>query len=116
METIDNKDTFTVDREFILEAYEAACGDWKARLETKFPTLFNTNRYIGRHYKVGDLSYSERKKGAERTQTALLGSEGIIVSEVYIMKAGLHNSPKRFVDVLIGSSIYKIFFEERYLV
>lgn len=32
--------TFEVNKEFILEAYTAACSTWKSKLRTKFPEIF----------------------------------------------------------------------------
>ena len=37
---------YTVDEEFIKQAHEAACSDWKSRIEDKFPELFPTNKYV----------------------------------------------------------------------
>jgi hypothetical protein len=34
------KETFTVDKEFILEAHRAACLEWEKKIEKKFPELF----------------------------------------------------------------------------
>lgn len=33
-------DEFTVDKEFVMEAYESACSSWKKKIEAKFPDLF----------------------------------------------------------------------------
>lgn len=33
-------DEFTVDKEFVMEAYKSACSDWKKKIEAKFPDLF----------------------------------------------------------------------------
>jgi hypothetical protein len=35
----------TVSKEFLLEAYKAACSDWKQRLEEEFPEVFETDKY-----------------------------------------------------------------------
>jgi hypothetical protein len=37
---------YTVDEEFIKQAHEAACSDWKSRIEGKFPELFPNNKYV----------------------------------------------------------------------
>lgn len=33
-------DEFTVDKEFVMEAYKSACSTWKKKIEAKFPDLF----------------------------------------------------------------------------
>lgn len=38
-------DKLTVTKEFVLEAYKAACADWKQRLEGEFPEVFETDKY-----------------------------------------------------------------------
>jgi len=43
------KKTTVVDNAFILEAYKAACPEWKAKLKAKFPDLF-----VRPTHKVGD--------------------------------------------------------------
>ena len=35
----------TVSEEFLLSAYNAACADWKQRLEGEFPEVFETDKY-----------------------------------------------------------------------
>jgi hypothetical protein len=35
----------TVSKEFLLDAYKAACSDWKQRLEEEFPEVFETDKY-----------------------------------------------------------------------
>lgn len=40
------KKEFTVDKRFILEAHEAACSEWKRKLEEKFPEAFKKNNVI----------------------------------------------------------------------
>ena len=37
---VQNDDEFTVDKEFVMEAYKSACSTWKAKIEAKFPELF----------------------------------------------------------------------------
>lgn len=37
---------FTVDKEFVMQAYEAACSTWKERIEDKFPDLFPKSKYV----------------------------------------------------------------------
>lgn len=39
------QDKLTVSKEFLLEAYKAACADWKQRLEGEFPEVFETDKY-----------------------------------------------------------------------
>ena len=39
------QDELTVSKEFLLEAYKAACSDWKRRLEEQFPKVFETDKY-----------------------------------------------------------------------
>lgn len=39
--------TYEVDEEFIKQAHSAACGDWKRRLEAKFPEVFSKTYRIG---------------------------------------------------------------------
>lgn len=38
-----NKNTFEVDKDFILKAYDAACADWKQKLKEKFSEVFPKN-------------------------------------------------------------------------
>jgi hypothetical protein len=38
-------DKLTVSKEFLLAAYNAACADWKQRLEREFPEVFETDKY-----------------------------------------------------------------------
>lgn len=40
------KETFEVDKEFILEAFQVACEEWKQKIVEKFPTVFN-NPFTG---------------------------------------------------------------------
>lgn len=35
-------DAYSVSKDFILEAYESACSTWKAKIETQFPELFQS--------------------------------------------------------------------------
>ena len=35
----------TVDKGFVMQAYESACSDWKKKIEQKFPELFPSNPY-----------------------------------------------------------------------
>jgi hypothetical protein len=37
---MEKKKKLKVTEEFVLTAYEAACGEWKARIEGEFPKLF----------------------------------------------------------------------------
>lgn len=39
-EIISYKDTYTVSKDFILEAHESACSTWKTKIENQFPELF----------------------------------------------------------------------------
>lgn len=57
-EPMKEKDTLTVDREFILEAYKAACNEWKRKLEDKFPDLLRVYYEVGqkfRHKSTGQV-------------------------------------------------------------
>lgn len=38
--TEETNDTLTVDKEFVMKAYESACWDWKKKIQAKFPDLF----------------------------------------------------------------------------
>ena len=38
-------DKLIVSKEFLLAAYNAACADWKQRLEGEFPEVFETDKY-----------------------------------------------------------------------
>lgn len=46
------KTQFTVDKEFIKEAYNSACPDWKAKLKNKFPEAFESELEVGKWYKM----------------------------------------------------------------
>jgi hypothetical protein len=39
-EIISYKNTYTVSKDFILEAHESACSTWKTKIENQFPKLF----------------------------------------------------------------------------
>jgi hypothetical protein len=39
------QDKLIVSKEFLLAAYNAACADWKQRLEREFPEVFETDKY-----------------------------------------------------------------------
>jgi hypothetical protein len=39
------QDKLIVSKEFLLAAYNAACADWKQRLEGEFPEVFETDKY-----------------------------------------------------------------------
>lgn len=41
---------YSVDRQFIIDAYAAACSDWKAKLEAKFPDID-----FAAKYKIGQI-------------------------------------------------------------
>lgn len=48
------KETFEVDKEFIMEAYGAACNDWKNKIKDKFPNAFPNhfrNAEVGTRFK-----------------------------------------------------------------
>ena len=45
------KTQFTVDKEFIKEAYNSACPDWKAKLKNKFPQAFESELEVKKWYK-----------------------------------------------------------------
>lgn len=56
---IEVEETFTVSKEFILEAYNSACTTWKRKLEEKFPSVFVKDELeVGRWYKVIDKNGS----------------------------------------------------------
>lgn len=46
----------TVDKEFVMQAYESACSTWKEKIEKKFPELFD-NKY-SKLIEDGDLPYT----------------------------------------------------------
>ena len=53
VEIAQKKDTtqeLTVDKQFVLDAYKAACSDWKLKIEKKFPKLFEQEKT----YSIGD--------------------------------------------------------------
>ena len=53
VEIAQKKDTnqeLTVDKQFVLDAYRAACSEWKDKLEKKFPKLFEQEKT----YRIGD--------------------------------------------------------------
>lgn len=47
-------DKFEVDKQFILDAHDAACDKWKAKLEDKYPEIFVKEKYFkfGNEYKL----------------------------------------------------------------
>jgi hypothetical protein len=51
------KDTYTVSKDFILEAHESACSTWKTKIENQFPELFpKVKLEVGKWYKrIGEL-------------------------------------------------------------
>jgi len=53
VEIAQKKDTtqeLTVDKQFVLDAYKAACSEWKDKIEKKFPKLFEQEKT----YSIGD--------------------------------------------------------------
>ena len=42
---MSNNNTFSIDKEFILKAHEAACNSCKKQIEEKFPELFQDDRF-----------------------------------------------------------------------
>jgi hypothetical protein len=59
-EIISYKDTYTVSKDFILEAHESACSTWKTKIENQFPELFSKvklelNKWY--RFKSGTLGY-----------------------------------------------------------
>lgn len=44
-ELIEKKKVLTVDKEFVMQAYESACSSWKAKIEQRFPELFPKEKY-----------------------------------------------------------------------
>jgi len=103
-----------VDKDFILEAYKEACSEWKKKIKKKFPDLFRSDSYIGRQYRIGDTSYSVHLKGEEIR--CIHGMIGIIISEIREEPLGINGMPRRMVELLIDSSIYKVYFDEHYLI
>lgn len=58
------KTQFTVDKEFIKEAYNSACPDWKAKLKNKFPQAFESELENGKWYKMNEYLFNYQ--GVER--------------------------------------------------
>ena len=54
-------ETLEVKKEFILKAYDAACGIWKAKIKEELPQLFE--RFKAGEWVVPSESYGEVKKG-----------------------------------------------------
>lgn len=52
---MEKKEKFEVTREFILQAHEVACDDWKTKLEDKFPAAFRK--------KIKNLTWYKGKQG-----------------------------------------------------
>jgi hypothetical protein len=52
----DKANKLIVSKEFLLAAYNAACADWKQRLEGEFPEVFETDKYPTL---IGDLNEGE---------------------------------------------------------
>lgn len=42
----------TVDKEFVMEAYESACSDWRKKIENKFPELFPKQQFAFKGYEI----------------------------------------------------------------
>jgi hypothetical protein len=49
--------TFNIDKQFILEAHKAACNEWKRKIETKFPSLFENTYSIGDRFMINGSTY-----------------------------------------------------------
>lgn len=47
----------TVDKDFVMQAYESACSDWKKRIEQKFPDLFPKEKFAKLITNAPDGSY-----------------------------------------------------------
>ena len=59
-EIISYKDTYTVSKDFILEAHESACSTLKTKIENQFPELFpKVELEIGKWYKNNDINYEK---------------------------------------------------------
>jgi len=59
IKTESMKETFTVDKEFILEAHRAACFEWEKKIEKKFPELFAKTPIEEAIKKVGSVVFGE---------------------------------------------------------
>jgi hypothetical protein len=57
IKTDNMKQTFVVDEKFILEAYDAACSEWKEKIKSKFPVLFYKSPIEEAIEKVGTKVY-----------------------------------------------------------
>lgn len=62
MQTLENNN-YLVDKQFILDAHKAACTEWKAKLEAKFPEAFPKETFS-----IGDtieVAYQEFRTNPE---------------------------------------------------
>ena len=114
---------YTVDEEFIKQAHEAACSDWKSRIEGKFPELFPTNKYVCALFDSKDVDkaanadlYVKLEDGSYvKTKIQLIhglaGSEGIDKQAkgrgIYIPRT--HDISPRIAKEYIGSGSVILF-------
>ncbi len=119
---VEMNPTFTVDKEFILEAHKAACEGWKTKIEKKFPSLFKEESVIGKRYLPNDNSYAICLENGECSCVVLSGGiynkECIIISEPYRSKSkdkGYNPRPNdehNFVNVLYKNNTYMVLFNK----
>jgi len=58
---------FEVSEEFILDAHDAACSDWRQKIEYQFPTLFKYRKYENRwvSFQVGENAVEHKGRYIE---------------------------------------------------
>jgi hypothetical protein len=79
---------YTVDEKFIKDAHKAACGEWKVKMEKKFPEVFKSSLF---EFGLGDAGFRLTTASSPLVIGAGLapaGKEGkcLVVSEGYVMK------------------------------
>ncbi len=73
---------FKVDKEFILEAYKAACNTWKEKLRKQFPEVFKT-----KVRKTDLVIFQEWKNGVDNGKKEF----HFAVGDIVVVRDGSHN-------------------------
>lgn len=91
---------FTVDKEFIIEAYEAACSGWKTKLEEKFPDVFKSLVKAGQWYTsdFGGLWYIQEIIGDKEQLSCGFNRSGQWVDSGERSSLGLKSTTQSFVE------------------
>jgi hypothetical protein len=86
-------DDYKISAEFVLEAHEAACAEWKAKIEKQFPELFKSKKI----YPIGTkVLISTTTSGTQEYMLVDIGSRGYLVHT----KNGNTWAGKEFMNII----------------